>query len=212
MPAPVYKKVTTRTCGVYAIICVPTGQRYIGASVKVVRRWIEHKYDLAKGKHRNFNLQEAWNRFGPSSFKFVILEECSESVLVAREQYHIDHSNKLLNICNNAAKLSDEARRKISKKLSGRKHSEDSKNKMSEAKKNVSEETREKISEAHKGKTITAETRQKLSVALKGREVSEKHRMNLSKSLKGRVISEEHRRKISEANKMYWQKRKSGEL
>ena len=76
----------------------------------------------------------------------------------------------------------EEAKKAISKAMSGRV---------------VSEETRKKLSESKKGKPLSEDTKQKLSKSLKGREVPDETRKKQSESLKGRVFSDEHKRNIS---------------
>ncbi|KKM64727.1 hypothetical protein LCGC14_1498490 [marine sediment metagenome] len=88
---------------------------------------------------------------------------------------------------------SKEIKRKISEKLTGRKHTSESKMKMSEALtgenhplfgKHRSMETRRKISEGHKGIKPSIESKRKNSEAHKGK-----------------IMAEETKKKISEANK-----------
>lgn len=76
--------------GVYMILNIITGERYVGGTSKSFsRRWTEHKYALRKGKNGNPPLQEAWNKYGESAFCFVMIENVSENVQ-EREQYWMD--------------------------------------------------------------------------------------------------------------------------
>lgn len=63
-------------CGVYLICCEPTGSRYVGGSLHVVKRIREHFYRLEKGVHRNRRLQNAYNKFGKDSFRSEVLLYC----------------------------------------------------------------------------------------------------------------------------------------
>lgn len=80
----------------------------------------------------------------------------------------------------------EEAKKALSKCMSGR---------------IVSEKTRKKISESRKGKSLTPEAKQKLSEMLRGRSVSEDTKRKMSESSKGKQLSEEHRKHISNAKK-----------
>jgi group I intron endonuclease len=70
------KIVYMNKCGVYMIRCEPTGSRYVGASVNVVKRIREHFYRLEKGTHRNRRLQSAFNKYGKESFSSKVLLYC----------------------------------------------------------------------------------------------------------------------------------------
>jgi len=76
---------------------------------------------------------------------------------------------------------------KISKSLTGHKHSLETRRKMSIAKKNMSYETREKISKSLKGRTLKPETRKKISVSLTGHKHSAGTLRKLSLSHRGQV-------------------------
>lgn len=62
------------TPGIYAILNIVTGKRYIGSSIRMERRMEGHKRLLIQNKHANRHLQFAWNKYGPDSFVFEILE------------------------------------------------------------------------------------------------------------------------------------------
>lgn len=84
---------------IYSITNKVNGKRYIGMSSQVSRRWINHKYHLKVGDHRNNLLQDEWNLFGSNSFLFEILEQCDCSIrdLETKEQEYI----KLFDSYNN---------------------------------------------------------------------------------------------------------------
>jgi group I intron endonuclease len=63
-------------CGVYVIRCEPTGNKYVGASVNIVKRIREHFYRLERGVHRNRRLQNAYNKYGRDSFTSDVLLYC----------------------------------------------------------------------------------------------------------------------------------------
>ena len=45
---------------------------------------------LRANKHRNTHLQNSWNKYGESNFKFDIVEKCSKNDCIIREQHFID--------------------------------------------------------------------------------------------------------------------------
>ena len=89
---------------VYKIISKSTGLFYIGGSTQLKRRWKKHFYDLDKGLHHSFKLQELYNKVGKSDFYLDIIEECkSEEVSILEQKYLDMHDiSKLLNVSKNA--------------------------------------------------------------------------------------------------------------
>jgi group I intron endonuclease len=81
--------------GIYRIDC-SNGKFYIGSSVNLSKRWVNHKAKLRKGTHANHHLQNTWNLLGQDAFKFSILELCSIENLIEVEQKWID----LTDCCN----------------------------------------------------------------------------------------------------------------
>lgn len=115
---------------------------------------------------------------------------------------------------NLGKKLSMEARRKISERVSGernsmfgRTHSENTRRRLSEANrgKKLSEETKEKIRKAEvgrqspfKGKHHSKEARMKVSEANRGKRLSEETRNKMARAHLGRKCSEQVKLRISE--------------
>lgn len=64
----------SRTAGVYVIRCLATGEVYVGSSVNLRARLSEHRSTLRHGLHYNRALQEAWTKYGESSFQIEIVE------------------------------------------------------------------------------------------------------------------------------------------
>lgn len=62
--------------GVYKILCVPTGDSYIGSSTHVPNRLQTHKAILNSKKlsHHSHKLQELWDTHGKHNFEFSVLE------------------------------------------------------------------------------------------------------------------------------------------
>lgn len=82
-------------CGIYCI-STPNGSRYIGSSIKIERRWHEHRSNLRHGKHHSARLQAAWDKHGPA-LVFEVLQECEKHELNTLEQEWIDRLGAELN-------------------------------------------------------------------------------------------------------------------
>ena len=60
--------------GIYAIVHILSGTRYVGQTNSLERRWLQHQDALNLGKHHNQRLQKKWIDDGPSAFEFKVLE------------------------------------------------------------------------------------------------------------------------------------------
>lgn len=67
--------------GIYEIVHEPSGRRYVGSSRNVRYRLQRHRSDLRGNRGRSRYLQNAWNKYGESSFVFRQLIACSEQDL-----------------------------------------------------------------------------------------------------------------------------------
>jgi group I intron endonuclease len=210
--------------GVYKIQSRIKPERvYIGSAVNIPKRWTDHLYMLAAGKHHSTKLQRHFNKYGKNDLVFSILVGCNNEDLIVVEQFYIDAYNPWFNILPRAGsmlghKFSDESKRRVKQANQGRVHSEETKRKISEAHKgmrasmqtrakisvarrNMSEETKRKIAEAKRGTKMSAEARAKMSATRKGR----------SAHNKGAVHSAATRKKISEAVRRHLELLKIGE-
>lgn len=84
--------------GIYKIICSQEDKVYIGSSVNIARRWVEHRRDLNRGTHHCSLLQEAWDAYGDESFIFETVELC-DNIVIAEQQW-LDRYN---NCCYNSS-------------------------------------------------------------------------------------------------------------
>lgn len=86
----------------------------------------------------------------------------------------------------------EEAKRAISKAMSGRVMSEETKKKLSDAKKGkpLPKWVTEKAAEVNRGVPLTEEHKKNLSKALTGRIFSTEHKTNISKAKTGRILSD----------------------
>ena len=180
--------------GVYAIVNKINGKKYIGSSVNIAQRWRQHVHLLRKNRHHSSHLQSAWNKYGESSFKFVVLERADKENLAFVEQKYLDQSFPEYNNNRTANsvlgfRFSEEAKKLMSIIHTGFRQTESSKKKMSniwagKPRGKYSAERAAKISAAHKGKKINDNQRRGLEI---GRGAK----------------SKETRRKISDAQKGY---------
>jgi len=187
--------------GVYVIENTINGQRYVGSSSNVYKRWNGHQYALQKGIHHSQHLQLSWNKYGKESFLFKPLLWCDEKSLFLYEQTCIDVMRPEYNIaaCAEASMrgvvFSEEHKAKIGASCS-----------IAHKGKHLTEEHKRNISEANKGKLRTEETKRRMSEAQSGannanygKHLTVETKAKLSETLTGRVMSEESKRKISQA-------------
>lgn len=80
-----------RIQGIYIITNTATCETYIGSSVDITRRWVDHRRELRTKKHKNKLLQSAYDRYGVNAFVIAALELVEQAEhLVCREQYYLD--------------------------------------------------------------------------------------------------------------------------
>lgn len=190
--------------GVYKIACTATGKFYIGSAKDIQHRLARHKSDLSRNVHHNALLQRAVNKYGKDMFEFEILEFIDDTEsLLKREQYYLDTLNPCdINVGFNLAveagsrlgvPVTEETKAKISKTLTGRKHTEDTKLKMSGAHKG------KKLPEEHYNKWQAGKARyvEKYGHPMLGREKSKETIEKWRESRKNYKASEETRAKMS---------------
>ena len=110
---------------IYSIKNKINDYQYIGSTIRFKIRKSEHLNMLRFNKHHSDYLQKAWNKYGESSFEFIILEEVDDiNQMLVREQFWIDTLNPQYNICKIAGntfgkKCKKETKEKISLKHKG---------------------------------------------------------------------------------------------
>lgn len=131
--------------GIYKITDSVSGRYYVGSSVDISRRWLQHRYRLDRGTHPNPILQSAWRAHGAASFSFCVVEEVScEADLLPREQQWLDASLSAQDkMCMNVlpvagsclgVKRSPETRARMAASQKGKKASPEARMKMRLAK------------------------------------------------------------------------------
>ena len=183
-----------RGSGVYAIVNILNGKKYIGSTVHFKSRLAAHLKLLRLGKHHSPALQNSWNKYGEQAFRFEIIERCSREQLLDIEQIHIDASGDL-NSCPTAGsslgrKLSDETKQKIREKAIGRKHGP------------RSEAYRAAMRESAKDRVIPQYVLEALQKGRRERKApSAEERAKIGESLRAAYASGRRKREKSEAHK-----------
>jgi len=199
---------------IYAIRNLSNQKVYVGSAVNYEARWKKHISLLRGGSHHSKHLQRSWKKYGRDKFVFEILEFVPEKeMLIEIEQKWIDHHRSFdrefgYNISPTAGstlgvKHSKEMREKVSSAVKGRKLSE-------EAKKNIS---KSKMGEKNPmfGYKYTEEQKQAMSERnsgvnnpFYGKKHDEATRLKMSKNgkgkNKGRKLSKEQIEKIGKSN------------
>ncbi|MGZ6373575.1 MAG: GIY-YIG nuclease family protein, partial [Ktedonobacterales bacterium] len=153
--------------GIYAIVNMVNGKRYIGSAVSIEKRWREHRRDFQIDDHHCVYLYRAWVKYGAETFNWIVLEEVADrNLLVEREQWWIDTtpSELLYNTCRVAGSTLGvipgvETRAKMSAARKGRPKSA---------------EHRAKIGLAHKGRTYSPDILAKMKAGRNRPEIKEK--------------------------------------
>lgn len=76
--------------GIYAFKNNFNNKYYIGKSINIHKRYLQHKSDFKK---KDTKFYRAIRKYGFENFSFLILEECKKGNLNEREKYWIKHYN-----------------------------------------------------------------------------------------------------------------------
>ena len=210
--------------GIYAITCAGNSKEYIGSAVDMQGRWRVHLSRLKTGLHHSLKLQRSYDKYGPDSFVFSVVESVLDrKQLVVREQFWIDAKQPWMNMVAKAGSLLGHRWTDAQKRNASRVQKIASSYRVNPLKGTVglvSDETRAKLKAARakqicpKGRKLTAEHKAQLSIAKrgksswsKGKTLSAEHRAKLSLAKIGRKLpprSAEWCRKISIHKKAYW--------
>jgi len=153
--------------GIYRWINKVNNKEYIGSAIDLRTRFYVY-YSIKRLNSSKMLINNALKKYGYSNFSLEILEYCSSSELLERENYYI----KILKPEYNILK---EARSSL-----GYKHSEEALLKMSAIRKNLSDEARQNLSSAATGRILSEETKEKISAARLGIKLSDETRAKIS--------------------------------
>jgi len=126
------------------------GKTYVGSAINLSKRLGSYFNEKELNKNPR-PIQDALLKYGHLNFTLEILEYCSKSKLLEREQFYLDLLIPDYNIL------------KYAYSLLGFKHSEETLEKLKT--RIVSPEHKEILSSIHKGKLVSEETRNKLAAA-----------------------------------------------
>jgi len=192
--------------GVYEIVNLMNGKRYVGSSGELEKRRIAHFSMLRLDTHLNGPLQYDWNEYGETAFEFLIVGHCSPKGLVGKEQERMDmyDFDSLYNLSPTAGsnlgfKHSDEARANMS---AGQLRREGNERRFGQVR---SEETRARMSAAAKGKEKSDETRARMSIAQSNRSAETRAKISAAAS----NLSIETRAKRSASMKKMWERKRT---
>ena len=203
--------------GIYEIVNLENGKRYIGSAKNFARRWVAHRSALRANRHANRHLQAAWLKHGESSFAFREIEVCEVERLIEREQAAIDAGKPEYNLSPTAGsslgvKFTETQRKNISAALKGRPmppRSQEHRRNMSAALKGRPKppEVMAKLQEGRRRHAITAAEKQRRSEYLKSayaeglrdRARPPEYREKIAASLRGRKATPEARAKQAAA-------------
>ena len=194
-----------RTVGVYGIRNTITGKYYVGGSVDIKRRWATHRKELTLGTHTGVKLLRAWQKYGPNTWEWVVLEECQpdKRLLLEREQHWIDTLLSYEDGYNSLPKVGQGTRgrkqtpEEIAKRVATR---------LAHGSYYHTEETKKLIGDIQRGKKrgpMSEAQKQKISEAHLNNPMSESERKRISKMAKERVYTDEIRANISKAHLGY---------
>jgi group I intron endonuclease len=166
--------------GIYQILNVENGKRYIGSAVDFEKRWRAHMGELRRGSHHSIGLQRAYNKYGERAIQCGIILNCPANKwdLLYNEQWFIDMDKPEYNTCKKAGncmgrKFSAASKAKLSATITGRKHTP---------------EWNANIGVAGVGRIVTAETREKQRAALKGRPLLISTKQKISKTISPKYL------------------------
>lgn len=213
--------------GIYMILNLLNGKRYIGSAVNLRMRRHDHFSALRRGTHKNPHLQNAFNKYGENTFGWVGLEyiEDIESLLLWEDIYLKMYwpTGLLYNHCPTAGSMlgfkhekeSKETRRKKSKAALARWADPEYRRNQLDTNPMLKSGEQHPRYGTHHG----AETKQKMSKAKMGernpnygKSLEDEHRRNISRGLKRHWADPEqaasHRHAVSTAVKKYWAHRR----
>ena len=77
--------------GIYMIRNKINNKVYIGQTINIDNRWMQHRSRLKCQSHENKHLQSAYDLYGKDAFEYILLEECEENELNDKEKFYIKY-------------------------------------------------------------------------------------------------------------------------
>lgn len=168
--------------GIYEIVNLSNGKRYVGSAVRLGARWSAHKRDFRLTRRHNPHFDRAWKKYGEAAFVFRPLLICSKENLLMYEQRAIDALRPEYNASRVAgSRLGVKQSAEAIAKMKGRVFSAEHRAAISAGKKGKpihTPESRKRMAEfnfshgikppSQKGKPQSAEHRAKRGAAMKG--------------------------------------------
>lgn len=190
---------------IYKIENLVNGKIYIGLTTSnpCLRKY-HHFYNLKNRRHANFHLQNAFNKYGESNFKFTVLNYATDKKTLDKlekdyiNQYDCLNPKKGYNLQTGGANGKPSL---VIKEKMSRNHADVSGKKNPNYGKPLSDEHRKRLSEFHKGRKCTLATRKKMSKSQKGRKHAIETIKKISEANTGKIFSDEHRKNLSESKK-----------
>jgi group I intron endonuclease len=68
--------------GIYKITNLTTNECYVGKSVNIEKRWIDH-FSKSYGARHSVRFQEAIDKYGKQGFDFRVIEECRKVMILS---------------------------------------------------------------------------------------------------------------------------------
>lgn len=223
--------------GVYTIENLVNGKLYVGSASSDTgfncdrgfrRRWNSHLSLLRSNKHYNTKLQNSFNKYGETNFRFEILEVTSPDIAIDMEQYWInilrpEYNIRMVASNNKGIKMSHEQKVKSSRSKGGKRFEvylleDDSYVGTWDLKSKCSEELNIPVTYItrclkgerrhangykfkHEGDDFTYRCRLKDRPIRKGWNHSKETKSKISKSHKGKKLSKETKKKLSDIMK-----------
>ena len=160
--------------GLYAIRNKVTGKYYVGETLYLRKREIQHFSNLKTNKHENDYLQKSYNKYGKDAFEFIILEADNSFTLEElneKEKYYIEYFDSYKNGYNltvggegtQGRLLTEEEKKRKSEEMKGEKNHFYGKQHSQETKKLLSKRASEKVGQKNPfyGKTHSPDWKEK---------------------------------------------------
>lgn len=186
------------TIGVYVITHIASRKFYVGSSVNIEKRFIEHRSKLNRGKHHCRHLQHAWDKYGGGAFAFALKctteseNECRDIEQAVLDTFFDDtYNSKNVAIGGGIGDANvmrrPDVRKKVSESRMGMRFSDEHRNNLSKARKGKPG--------TRLGSKASDAAREKMRIAKLGKP-SPRKGCTLSKETIGKIVSSKTGKKI----------------